>query len=191
MLKHAKGLNLDHRYTLEEERAAAEAETVWRDFLHGRRNGVGKFEQHLLPLDIIESTTVRDLADNINRYLTGYIDMDIAGTSKTMMTYAKLGRFALFGMIRKGRGPWERTRVNAQHGYLTPGKYVLPSGLVGFFNDRARHVRVSIDAMSPAQVAKVDAAFMDNIEKAAGSEQVKAMLADADLFGDDVIIRRR
>lgn len=190
VLKHAKGLNAEHRYTPEEESAAAKAEAVWRDFLHGRRQGVGSFEQHLLPLDIIESTTVPDLAENINRYLTGYVDMDIAGTSKTMMTYAKLGRFVVFGMIRKGRGPWEGTRVNAQHGYLEPRKYVVPQELIWFFNDRARHVRASVDAMSAAQTAKVEAAFLANIDSAVGSEQVRAMLADARLFGDDAIIRR-
>lgn len=190
VLKHCKGLNAEHRYTPEQDQMAAEAETVWREFLQGRRNGIGRFEQHFLPLDIIESTTVPDLADNINRYLTGYIDMDIAGTSKTMMTYAKLGRFAVFGMIRKGRDPWERTRVNAQHGYLTPGKYILPYGLIGFFNDRARRVRAAIDGMSPVQAVKVDAAFLANIERAAESDQVRAMLADADLFGEQAIIRK-
>lgn len=189
VLKHCKGLNPEHRYTPEEDRDAAEAETVWREFLRGTRNGVGRFEQHLLPLDILESTTVPDLADNINRYLTGYIDMDIAGTSKTMMTYAKLGRFAVFGMLRKGRGPWERTRVNAQHGYLAPGKYVLPRGLIAFFNDRARHAHAALSGMSPAQAAKVDNAVLRNIDRARDSEQLRAMVADAILFGEQAIVR--
>jgi hypothetical protein len=190
VLKHCKGLNTEHRYTLTEESQAAEAEITWREFLQGRRNGIGKFEQHILPLDIIESTTVPDLADNINRYLTGYIDMDIAGMPKTMMTYAKLGRFAVFGMIQKGRGPWEGTRVNAQHGYLTPGKYVLPIGLLGFFNDRARHARAALDGMSQAQADRVDAAFRENLDRALNSEQFEAILADARLFGEQAVIRR-
>ena len=56
---------------------------------------------------------------------------------------------------------------------------MLPYGLIDFFNDRARHVRVAMDDMSPAQTAKIDAAFLDNIDRAADSDQVKAMLADA------------
>lgn len=130
VLKHCKGLNPDHQYTKEEDRVAADAESVWRNFLQGRRSSIGKFEQHLLPMDIIETTTIDDLPDNINRYLTGYIDMDIVGTSRTMMTYAKLGRFIIFGMIRKGREPWEGSRVFAQHGYIENRKYVLPHSLI-------------------------------------------------------------
>lgn len=190
VLKHCKGLNPDHTYSPEEEQAAAEAEAVWRDYLLGKRNGIGKFEQHLLPLDIIESTSVPDLANNINRYLSGYIDMDIAGTPKTMMTYAKLGKFAIFGMVRKGSGAWEGTRVNAQHGYIFPRKYGLPYGLISFFNDRAESVQNAMAGMSPAQIAKVDAAFMANIDRAVESDQVRAMMADADMFGVQAVIRK-
>lgn len=191
VLRHAKGLNPDHHYTPEEDRAADDAERTWRDFLLGRSNGVGRFEQHLLPMDIIESTTVDDLPDNINRYLAGYVDMDVVGSSKTMMTYAKLGRFIIFGMVRKGREEWKGSRVNAQHGHLQARRYVLPHGLIGFFRDRASICREAIDGMSPAQIAKVDSAVMANMDRMRGSDQLRAMLADAAMFGEQAVVRRR
>lgn len=190
VLKHCKGLNPDHRYSDEEDGAAAEAEAVWRQFLLGRRSSIGRFEQHILPLGIIESTTAPSLPTNINRYLTGAIEMDIIGSSKMMMTYAKLGRFMLFGMIRKGRGPWEGTRVLAQHGYIGAKKFVLPYSLGDFINERAQHVQSALDDMSPVQVAKVDAAVIANVDRMAETDQFRAMLADAAMFGEEVIIRK-
>jgi hypothetical protein len=190
VLKHCKGLNLGHEYTDGEDAAAGEAEAVWRQFLLGERTGVGMFEQHVLPWDIIESTTAVDLPTNFNRYITGAIEMDIIGSSKSMMTYAKLGRFMIFGMVRKGRDSWQGTKVQAQHGYVGSKKYVLPGSLSGFITGRARHTQEALAGMSPQQVAKVDAAVLKNIDRMATSDQVRAMLADAAMFGDSAIIRK-
>jgi hypothetical protein len=190
VLKHCKGLNPDHTYTKIEDFAAAEAELVWREYLLGRRTGVGKFEQHLLPMGTIESSTVPDLPHNINRYLTGGIEMDIVGTPKMMLTFAKLGNFMILGMIRKGRGPWEGSRINAFQGYFPSRKYVLPLSLSGYINERARHYGEALESMSAPQQAKVDSAVRNNLDRMVESPQFEAMLADAKMFGESAIIRR-
>jgi hypothetical protein len=190
VLKHCKGLNTDHVYTKTEDEMAGLAEQSWRRYLLGQQRGVGKFEQHILPMHIIESSTIPDLPNNINRYLTGGIEMDIVGTSKTMMTFAKLGNFMIFGMISKGRGPWEGSRVNAFHGYIGSKKYVLPKSLLGYIKERARHSSEALDGMSPKQRAKVDTSIMNNIDGMADSPHLRAIRADAEMFGERAILRR-
>lgn len=189
VLKHCKGLNPEQQYTAEEDAAAVHAEAVWRDFLLERRSSIGKFEQHLIPWDIVRSSTAPNLPVNFNRFITGAIEMDIVGSSKTMMTYAKLGRFMVFGMIRKGREPWEGTRVLSQHGHIRARKYVVPGTVGSFINQRAMHAHEALANMSPTQVAKVDAAVEQNIAGKATSDHVRAILADAALFGEDVVLR--
>jgi hypothetical protein len=178
-----------NRFCTEDEMADL-AEQSWRRYLLRQQRGVGKFEQHILPMHIIESSTIPDLPNNINRYLTGGIEMDIVGTSKTMMTFAKLGNFMIFGMISKGRGPWEGSRVNAFHGYIGSKKYVLPKSLLGYIKERARHSSEALDGMSPKQRAKVDTSIINNIDGMADSPHLRAIRADAEMFGERAILRR-
>lgn len=188
VLTHCKGKNPDHEYTAQEDRSAADAELVWRDYLLGRRTTIGKFVQHLLPFDVIESATIPNLPDNINRYLTRHVDMDIIGSSKMMMTFAKLGGLVIFGTIRPHR-KWEGTRVFGEHGRIAPGTRALDGGILNYLMDRARMVRAAQDKMSEAQVAKVDAALLGNIERVARSPHMRAVMADAAMFGEQAILR--
>jgi hypothetical protein len=165
------------------------AEFVWRDFLLGRRSTIGRFEQHLLPLDIIRDTTVADLPDNINRYLTRNIEMDIVGGSGSLMTYAKLGKFAIFGMMLPPRN-WQGTRVFGHRGRIMPRRYSLPGSVMWFFIERARMSKDSLTKMSPNQVSKVDDAVLSNIDRFADSDQWRAMQADVAMFGEQAILRK-
>lgn len=188
ILMRCKGRNPDHKYTAQEERCTADAERIWRDYLLRRRSSIGKFVQHLLPLDIIESTTIPNLPDNINRYLARHVDMDIIGSSKTMMTFAKLGGFVIFGMIRQHR-KWDGTRVFGERGRIAPREMAVDGGILNYLMDRARMVKTAQDRMSPAQVAKVEAALLSNIEKVVKSPHMRAVMADATLFGEQAILR--
>jgi hypothetical protein len=190
VLSHCKGNNPNHVYSPEEDRFAASAEQVWREYLLGKRKSIGKFEQHILPLDIIEDTTISDLPDNINRYLARHVEMDIIGDKKMMMTYAKLGGFAIFGMIRQYR-KWEGTRVYGDRGTIAPRRYTLPGEMLGFFKDRARHVKAALEELTPTQAAKIDAALLGGIDRAANSPHMRAIMADAAMFGRQAILRKR
>lgn len=189
VLCHCKGLNTDHEYTEQQERAASKAKRIWADFLLGQRSSLGGFDQHFLPLDIIEDTTVPDLPDNINRFLTRNVEMDIIGGAGTFMTYAKLGRFVIFGMMQRPRG-WDGTRVFGSKGRIAPRTYSLPASLMHFFKDRARLSKEAIAQMSPRQAEKVDATVLANIDRFINSEQMRAMKADAAMFGEQAIVRR-
>jgi len=189
VLCHCKGLNAAHEYTELQEQAASKAKRVWAAFLLGQRSSLAGFQQHLLPLDIIEATTVPDLPDNINRFLTRNVEMDIVGGAGTFMTYAKLGRFVIFGMMQRPRG-WEETRVFGNKGNIAPREYQLPASLMYFFMDRARLSKAAIAKMSPRQAEMVDATVLANMDRFMNSEQMRAMKADVALFGEQAIIRR-
>lgn len=188
VLTHCKGSNAEHQYSADEDRLAEKAELVWRNFLLGRRNSIGKFEQHLLPLDLIEKTTISELPDNINRYLTRNIEMDVLGGPGTFMTYAKLGGFAIFGMMRKSRN-WGGTRVYGYQGRIEPQTYTLPGAVMHFFMDRARMSKAALGEMTPAQVAKIDVALMSDLDRFANSPFMRAAKADVAMFGEQAILR--
>jgi hypothetical protein len=166
---------------------ADEAERKWRAYLEDSTPGVGKFEQHLLYFDLIESTNV-DLPRNINRFLTGQITLDIVGSDRSVMTFAKLGPFMLFGMIQKGSNAWEGTKIFGQHGVFKAGDFVIPKGLIPLLHEKAGLADAAMEALSPAQRAKIQDNILRNLDKFQGSPQHRAMEADAQMFGIDAIL---
>lgn len=190
VLNHVKGMNPNSQYTDEQEQLAQLANESWRAFLLGRAPHPGQFEQHLLIMDVLAGASDMDMPNNINRYLAGPIEMDIIGTDHMLMTYAKLGRFFIFGRIQKGRDKWVGTKVHVKDGILQPGRFEVPYGLKGYLFDRAEYVGNFQKRISPVQRNKIAAAFDANIEDKADSDQVRAMLADAEMFGMNAIMRK-
>src|SRR3546814_16226555 len=83
-----------------------------------------------------EDTTVPDLPNTINRFLTGAVTFDIVGSDRSLMTFAKLGRFTIFGIIQKGSHRWDGTKVYIKHGLLKPGTIVIPGALLDLFREK-------------------------------------------------------
>jgi hypothetical protein len=183
VLNYCKGYNPDKIYTDEEEIAIRAADDRWRKFLNGDVPHPGAFQQHLVIFDVIEETTVPNMPTNMNRFLLGAITMDIVGSDRTLMTYAKLGRFCIFGLIRSNPKEWEGTKVHVRNGILKPGKVVLPYGLMHLFNEKAALANIADMDMSATQRKKIDRSVEQNLEKLMQSEQFDAMLADARMFG--------
>ena len=190
MLKYCKGLNPNHIYTQEQESLAQQTEATWRAFLLDQTPHPGPFEQHLLIFDTIEETTVPDLPNNINRFLMGAVTMDIVGSSKSMLTYAKLGRFTIFGIVQNGKDKWEGTKIHVKHGLMKPGRTVVPYGLIELFREKATHTKEAYESISDLQHEKIDAAALENIDRAIGSDQLASMIADANMFGEHAILRK-
>ncbi len=87
VLRYARGRNKDAPYTHEQRALMTEAEARWRAFLNGEVPHPGAFEQHLLIFDIMKSTTIPDLPDNMNRFMTGAVTLDIVGSERSLMTF--------------------------------------------------------------------------------------------------------
>jgi hypothetical protein len=176
----------------EAQRTAADAASQrWSDFLLGRAPHPGTFEQHLVPLDVIEDTNVEGLPENINRYLARAIDMDLPCGNRSAMTFAKLGRFALFGFIVPHRMKWKGTKIHVRNGTLG-GRvdYTVPEDILEFFTHRARvHAEIA-DSISDAQHHKIERAVLGDLERFRQSGTLEAMLYDERMFGPQAVIRR-
>ena len=151
VLKFARGRNKDALYTNEQQMLMDQAEVRWRAFLKGDAAHPAKFEQHLLIFDIVESTSISDLPTNFNRFMTGEVTLDIVGSKRSLMTFAKLGRFMIFGMIQKVPNQWDGTKVHVKNGLLKPDKFTIPAGLLDLFRQKAE---VSAAAMSNIELAR-------------------------------------
>lgn len=166
------------------------AETTWRGLLLGKILHPGTYQQHMLPLDRIESTTA-NMAPNINRYLMRAIDMDICRGGKTIFTYAKLGRFIILGFVNEPNShQWRGTKVHANEGIVEPRDYVLPKPFGDYLNYKAKRMAELLESVSSRQRGKIDATFRENAHRYVGSDAFHAMLADLSMFGDEALSKR-
>lgn len=191
VLRYARGQNKATVYTEEQQELLDRAEVRWRAFLNDEVPHPGEFEQHLLFFDRIESTNVTGLPSNINRFMTGAVTLDIVGSDRSLMTFAKLGGFIVFGIIQPGRDPFGGTKVHVNHGRFNPRKIILPAGLLDLFKDKAAHAAAQMDKMSTSQKDKIDANVLANLDRFAESDQLAAIIADAEMFGEDAVLRKK
>jgi hypothetical protein len=189
VLRFARGKNPDHRYTAAQEELMDQAEKRWRAFLNDDAPHPGAFEQHLLPLGIIESTSVPNLPKNFNRFLARAVTLDIVGSDRTLMTFAKLGPFTIFGLVQGNRREWAGSKIHVRDGTLGPSKYTIPAGVLGLLVEKASLIASAMDRMSEQQRSKIDQHIVDNVEAFLASDQFKAIEADARMFGITAVTR--
>ncbi|MER8374224.1 hypothetical protein [Mesorhizobium sp. M1406] len=190
VLKYCKGINRDAVYTAEQENLVVMAEERWHRFLLDEVSHPGDFEQHLLIFDLIENTDISGLPNNINRYLTGAVQMDIVGSNRSLMTFAKLGRFCIFGLIQRGSSRWEGTKIHVRDGVIKPGKFVVPRGIADLLKEKAADSSKAFENLTANQQAKIDQNVVANADLFTRSEQFKAILRDREMFGHEAIISR-
>jgi hypothetical protein len=188
VLKFARGLNKNAPYSDEQRTLMDNAEVRWRAFLKDEVPHPANFEQHLLIFDIVESTSVSDLPTNFNRFMTGAVTLDIVGSERSVMTFAKLGRFMIFGIIQKGPNQWDGTKVHVKHGLLKPDKFTIPAGMLDLFKEKAENVATTMSNISRVQRAKIDKHILDNLDAFAESDQFASIRADALMFGEHAVL---
>lgn len=161
-----------------------QAEITWREFLLGQKRHPGNFQQHILPLDQISSSS-RNLAPNINRYLMRAVHMDFCRGSRSIFTYSKLGRFIIIGFVHEPNlSHWKGTKVHATHGFIEPKRYVLPEAFGRYLNEKAQKLGSALNSVSDRQQEKIDEAFRTNLDRYIGSDAFTAMQADVEMFGN-------
>lgn len=175
----------------EQQEEAAKAEAQWASFLLGQAEHPGRFEQHLLPLTAIASTSATNLASNINRYFLRGTEFHVANGQRTAVTYAKFGRFALFGILQPSDAKYAGTKIHVRSGSVGGVKtYDLPHFILDYMNDRAaRNAEIS-DSISEAQHEKMERDAMSDIHRFRSSGTFLAMEHDARMFGSEAVIRK-
>lgn len=164
------------------------AEQRWRGFLNGNFPHPSDFEQHLLIFDFAESTNIRDLPNNFNRFMSGAITLDIIGSSRSLMTFSKLGSFMIFGVIQKGPDPWIGTKIHVRDGLIKPGEFTVPIGLLDVFKEKAQYSSEAMSKISSPQRQKIKNNVLENLDKFKNSNQFAAIKADAEMFGQQAVL---
>ena len=176
----------------EEQRVLSEtALKRWAEFMLGMVQHPGPFEQHLIPLDAINSHTFEDMPQNINRYMLRAVELDLVHSDNVVFTFAKIGPFALFGMIKPTAMKWEGTKVHVRNGVLGPRSYMLPLELFDYLEDRAKKYDGIQSRISERQLDKIDDDVICDIERFRTSGTFAAMTHDVRLFGDTSVLRQR
>lgn len=164
-----------------------EAGSHLSNYLLGRIDNLNQFEQHLFPLDAIESTSSQQLPPNINRYFLRTIAMDIIGNESNLFIYTKLPHFILFSFIKcKEPGKMRPNRVALKHGTIGQKKYYWPDGFIDYIFEKANTVSETYDSIPKEQQERIEQYIKENPEKARNSKTFEALLHDYNLFGDDI-----
>jgi hypothetical protein len=173
---------LDH-FSKAQQREARAALDRWAQFLLDEVLHPGRFEQRLVLLGAIKSVSGTGFPPNANRYFMRGAEMDIAASPTSAFAYAKLGPFALFGMIEAGER-WEGTKVNANEGTVGPKQYKFPHSIRDYWIDRASRLSRLSDNIPPQQKDRIEAAILANPERFLNSGTFEAMKHDVGMFGD-------
>ncbi|MDE2792188.1 MAG: hypothetical protein OXI81_17450 [Paracoccaceae bacterium] len=107
-------------------------------------------------VDIVEHASVADIPPNISRYLARAIDPYVAHTQDSAITYAKMGRFVLFGFISITHPRrWQGTKLHVRHGRFGRCDIELPSDIGDFLFDRSRLAAEKYSQISQKQLANI------------------------------------
>ena len=159
---------------------------AWARFLLGSPFDPGPHEQHMFVVDVVESMSNENAPANISRYLTRTIEFYVAHTQDSAISYAKMGRFVLFGFVEMQHPHrWKGTRLNVQHGLFGQGDMELPSNVGDFIFQRARLAAETSSQISERQQTKIRQAYKRDLERAARSDTLRAMHHDVLMFGMD------
>ena len=156
----------------------------WSLFLLGDRPHPGRHEQHMFVANIVEHASVANAPPNISRYLARAIDPYVAHTQDSAITYAKMGRFVLFGFIAfKHPRRWNGTKLHVRHGVFGQRDIELPSDIGDFICGRARLAAEKYSQISEQQQARIRKSYEKDPDRAAQSETLRAMHHDVSMFG--------
>jgi hypothetical protein len=191
VLKFCYGKNPHAKYSSDQINLIKKAELQWRMFLLDQSPHPAEFEQHFFIYGNLVATTEQDLPKNINRFARNSIMMDLVGSDRSHYTFAKFGQFFIFGHIQPHNHIWSGTKVRLNSGTFPSKKMILPKQIWPLFVEKANLQEKAIASISKAQFSKIDKAILLNIDRLANSDSFQAALADADLFGKDVIIRNK
>lgn len=156
----------------------------WSQFLRGEKPNPGPHEQHMFVVDVIHSTSFPDAPSNISRYLARAVEIFVAHAQDAIISYAKLGRFVLFGFVAvKHPRRWKGTKLHVRHGQFGQHDIELPADIGEFIFDRARLAAEKYSQISELQHEKIKKSYEQSPDRAVHSETFRAMHQDVLMFG--------
>jgi hypothetical protein len=166
------------------DRSLDEAENVLASFLLGSSDALGKYEQHLYPLEEMAETNVRGAPPNLNRYFLRTMQMDLLESESSTMIYTKLPGFMLLGLTgHKESKRMRSSRVALGDGKLSPRKYWWPTGFAEYMFEKVKDITSTYSSMDKGQKDKITQSILDNPERFRKSGTFKAFEHDLVMFG--------
>lgn len=191
VLLYYKEIGLSH-FSSRQKILADQALRIWRSFLLDQNQDIGKFEQHLLPLDVIKNHTAPQISPFINRYLLRAVHMDVISSNHSAIIYSKLFRIVIFGFIEENSENWQGTKLHFMNGIIGGIKdYHIPGPLIEFMYDKANQVMNSFSNLSQKQRGKISEIFNKNVDYLPKSEAARAIFYDFLHSGDDAFSDKR
>ncbi len=163
---------------------------TWRQYLLDLRADPGVFEQHIFPVDTVEAGPRKLMSPFLNRYLLRAVQEDVIADSESVLTFAKLGRILLFGLVEPPRRlvGW---KIRVRKGYIAPKTMRMPYGIGVYIRDQADRCAASYASLSDKQKTVAQS----GAERAADEnmESFRAMQSDVMHTGADAfsIAQRR
>lgn len=162
---------------------------TWSQFLLGDKSNPGPHQQHMFMIGDVDNTSYVDTPHNINRYLSRAVEIHVDHTEDSAITYAKMGRFILFGFIVMNcPRRWKGTKLHVQHGQFGIHDIELPTEAVDFIFGRARLTAKRQSQISGRQRARIRKSYEQLPGHVDRSETFRAMRHDVSLFGQDAFV---
>jgi hypothetical protein len=163
------------------------AEDHLKKYILGEIDNLYQYEQHLFPLEKIESTDSNNLPKNINRYFLRNMSMDIVGNNTDLYIFTKLPSFILLGLIKaKDLKSMRPSRIAIKSGVVSPREYRWPDGFAEYLFEKADEVREFHQRIPQKHLDGFEKYINENPEKVIKSKQFKAFLDDYGRYGNDV-----
>lgn len=186
-LTYIRSKNPEDEEDAERKGSLDETQKYLKHYLLGETDNLYQFEQHLFPLEKIESMDSHNFPPNINRYFLRIMSMDIVGNSTDQYIYTKLPSFMLLGVIKaKNIKKMRSSRVAIKSGVLSPKEYRWPDGFASYIFQKANEVIELHQRIPQKHLEGFDKCIKGNPEKAIKSKQFQAFLDDYERFGEDV-----
>lgn len=158
-----------------------------KNYLLGHESNLYGYEQHVFPLEPIESTTQSGLPPNINRYFLRTMAMDITGNSTDTFIYTKLPSFIILGVIKaKNLSKLRSSRISLGSGKISPKEYWWPDGFINYICEKSIASAEAYDRIPKQHKDSFNKFIKDNPKKSANSKLIKAFMHDYEQFGSDV-----
>ena len=157
----------------------------WAQYLLGKQPHPGRYEQHMFVVDVVEGMSFANAPPNISRYLARTIDIEVAYNQESAISYAKMGKFVLFGFIAN-RYPrrWKGTKLHVLHGRFGQHDIELPSDIGEFIFKRARLAAERYSTISGKQQSRIRQSYEREPDHVPQSDTFRAMHHDVLMFGN-------
>jgi hypothetical protein len=127
-------------FTSSQINEADKALETWRLFLLGQIKHPGKYQQHVLPFDIVSGSSMLELPTNINRYLLSSVDIDPVAGNHQALVYVKIPYFIFIGGIQIKPEQWKNTMIHVNKGIIGTNKFIIPQSFGNYIIDKAKKV---------------------------------------------------